>query len=93
MAIQIQPIRRPSRSPLRYRWMPDDIVALRHFLLASQEEFAERLGTRQQRVSEWECAKHRPRGMSLVLLDTLAHEVGFDVRVGQLALTTNRQQR
>ncbi len=93
MAIEMQAMRRSSRPALHSRWMPDDIIALRHFLLSSQEEFAERLGTRQQRISEWECGKHRPRGMSLMLLDTLAHEVGFDVRVGQLALAPLRQQR
>ncbi len=71
----------PTKSPAASRpriWDAQRVRALRQFLRLTQDEFAQRLGTRQQNVSEWECGKHRPRGMSIITLEKLAAEAGFD---------------
>ena len=62
-------------------WDAQRVRALRYFLQLTQEEFSQRLGTTQQNVSEWERGKHRPRGMSITMLDKLAVEVGFEAKV------------
>lgn len=59
-------------------WDAQRVRALRHFLRLTQEEFSQRLGTRQQNVSEWERGKHRPRGMSITMLDKLADQASFE---------------
>jgi DNA-binding XRE family transcriptional regulator len=59
-------------------WDAQRVRALRQFLRLTQEEFSQRLGTRQQNVSEWERGKHRPRGMSIIMLEKLADEAGFE---------------
>lgn len=59
-------------------WDAQRVRALRYFLRLTQEEFSQRLGTRQQNISEWERGKHRPRGMSIVMLEKLADEAGFE---------------
>ena len=38
----------------------DNLKALRELNKLSQKEFANKLGTTQQRVSEWECNKVEP---------------------------------
>jgi DNA-binding transcriptional regulator YiaG len=43
-------------------------------LRLSQAAMAERMGVRQQTVSEWETGKYRPRGASARLLAMLAEE-------------------
>lgn len=48
--------------------------ALRRRLGLSQAEFAERVGTRQQTISEWETGASRPRRMSQRLLRMVAEE-------------------
>jgi DNA-binding transcriptional regulator YiaG len=50
------------------------VRALRERLGDSQQQFAERLGTRQQTVSEWERGASRPRRMAQRLLTMLAEE-------------------
>jgi DNA-binding transcriptional regulator YiaG len=60
-----------------YEWDADRVRALRSHLGASQQELADRLGTRQQTVSEWETASSRPRRMSRRLLTLVAEEAGF----------------
>ncbi len=50
---------------------------LRGYLGDTQAEFAARLGTRQQTVSEWETGSSRPRRMARRLLHLLAEERGF----------------
>lgn len=48
--------------------------ALRRRLRLSQAAFADRLGVRQQTVSEWETEQYRPRGASARMLAILAEE-------------------
>ena len=43
----------------------------------TQAEMAERLGTRQQTISEWEQDMYRPRGASATLLSIVADGSGF----------------
>lgn len=58
-------------------WNGDHVRRLRGYLGDTQSEFAERLGTRQQTVSEWETGASRPRRMSRRLLHLLAEERGY----------------
>jgi DNA-binding transcriptional regulator YiaG len=50
------------------------VRALREGLGDSQQAFADRIGTRQQTVSEWERGASRPRRMAQRLLTKLAEE-------------------
>lgn len=61
----------------RESWSPDDIRSLRGFLSETQAEFADRLGTRQQTVSEWETGSSRPRRIARRVLHLVAEERGF----------------
>lgn len=56
------------------QWTGDDVRALRRRLRLSQAAFADRLGVRQQTVSEWETEQYRPRGASARMLAILAEE-------------------
>jgi DNA-binding transcriptional regulator YiaG len=58
-------------------WDAGGVRRLRRFLGASQAELADRLGTRQQTVSEWETGARRPRRMSRRLLRLVAEEAGY----------------
>lgn len=58
-------------------WDGPRVHALRRWLQDSQTELAERLGTRQQTVSEWETGSSRPRRMSRRLLGMVAEESGY----------------
>ena len=55
-------------------WAADDVRALRLRRGENQQQFAERLGTRQQTVSEWERGSSHPRRMAQRLLTLLAEE-------------------
>jgi len=57
-------------------WDAHRVRALRSALGASQRALADRLGTRQQTVSEWERGASRPRRMARRLLGMLAEEHG-----------------
>lgn len=59
-------------------WDSQRIQALRRHLGLTQREMADRLGTRQQTVSEWETAMYRPRGTSATLLSLIAEQVSFE---------------
>lgn len=59
------------------RWDAERVRALRAWLEASQSGLADRLGTRQQTVSEWETGSSRPRRMSRRLLHLVAEDSGF----------------
>ncbi len=59
------------------KWDGDRVQALRRWLNHSQAELAERLGTRQQTVSEWETGSSQPRRMSQRLLGMVAEESGY----------------
>ncbi len=58
-------------------WVPDTVRALRAHLGLSQQGFADRIGTRQQTISEWETGARAPRRMSRQLLRLVAEESGF----------------
>ncbi len=61
----------------RKTWDNENIRALRKHLGLTQQEMAEKLGTRQQTISEWELGLYRPRGVSSTLLSIVADQSGF----------------
>jgi DNA-binding transcriptional regulator YiaG len=68
--------------PKKYRaekpqWDSQSIQALRQHLGLTQQEMAERLGTRQQTISEWETGMYQPRGASATLLSLVAEKAEF----------------
>jgi len=62
----------------RKPWDGQSIQALRRHLGLTQRELSERLGTRQQTISEWETGLYRPRGASATLLSLVAEQSKFD---------------
>ena len=58
-------------------WDSQRIQALRQHMGLTQRQLAERLGTRQQTISEWETGQYRPRGTSARLLTLVAERAGF----------------
>jgi DNA-binding XRE family transcriptional regulator len=78
---------RPARityriTPRRQRsgWTGGQVKTLREFAGWSQQELADRLGMRQQTISEWETGKYHPRRSTSVLLEFIAERVGFAYR-------------
>jgi DNA-binding transcriptional regulator YiaG len=59
------------------RWDSASIQALRRHLGLTQQELSDRLGTRQQTISEWETGMYRPRGASATLLSMVAEQASF----------------
>jgi DNA-binding transcriptional regulator YiaG len=59
------------------RWDGEDIQALRRHLGLTQRGLSEKLGTRQQTISEWETGMYRPRGASATLLSIIAEQARF----------------
>jgi DNA-binding transcriptional regulator YiaG len=59
-------------------WDSFRVRALRKHMGLTQAELSERLGTRQQTVSEWELGMYQPRGASSTLLNIIARETRFD---------------
>ena len=59
------------------RWDSERIQTLRRHLGLTQRELAERLGTRQQTISEWETGMYQPRGTSATLLSIIAERAEF----------------
>ena len=57
-------------------WDAEGVRRLREQLGVTQAELADRLGTRQQTVSEWETGAAAPRRMSQRLLRMVAEEAG-----------------
>ncbi|GAB4536375.1 MAG: hypothetical protein Kow0063_21830 [Anaerolineae bacterium] len=76
---------RPARityriTPRRRRsggWSGERVKALREHAGWSQQDLANRLGMRQQTISEWETGKYVPRRSTGVLLEFIAERVGF----------------
>ena len=67
-----------KRPPARQAaWDSRQIQALRRHLGLTQQEFSQRLGTRQQTISEWETGAYQPRGASATLLSIIAERAGF----------------
>ena len=62
----------------RKQWDSQRIQALRHHLGLTQREFSDRLGTRQQTISEWETGMYRPRGASATLLSIVSEQAKFN---------------
>jgi len=58
-------------------WDAEGVRRLRTHLAETQAELADRLGTRQQTVSEWETGASAPRRMSRRLLHLVAEASGF----------------
>ncbi len=61
----------------RREWDSRHIRALRGHLGLTQRELADRLGTRQQTISEWEIGLYKPRGASSTLLSIVAERAEF----------------
>ena len=61
----------------RPHWDSERIRALRRHLGLTQSGLAEKLGTRQQTISEWETSMYRPRGASATLLSIVAEQAKF----------------
>lgn len=66
-----------ERKESRNRWDGEKIHALRTHLNLTQNEMAEKLGTRQQTISEWEKGMYKPRGASATLLSMVAERAKF----------------
>jgi DNA-binding transcriptional regulator YiaG len=67
--------RRPAEKGKQ--WDGKSIQALRHHLGLTQKALSDRLGTRQQTISEWETGMYRPRGASATLLSMVAEQARF----------------
>jgi DNA-binding transcriptional regulator YiaG len=50
----------------------------------TQRELSNKLGTRQQTISEWETGMYRPRGASATLLTYIAEQSKFKYRAEPL---------
>jgi len=61
----------------RRQWDSQRVQALRGHLGLTQRELADRLGTRQQTISEWETGMYKPRGASVTLLSIIAERANF----------------
>lgn len=68
----------------RTQWTYESIKALRHHLGLTQRELADRLGTRQQTISEWETGMYQPRGASSTLLSIIAEQGKFKYEAAPL---------
>jgi len=64
----------------RQQWDSEHVRDLRCHLGLTQRELADRLGTRQQTISEWEKGMYRPRGASATLLSIVAEEANFEYK-------------
>ena len=62
----------------RAQWDSEYIQTLRCHLELTQRELAERLGTRQQTINEWETGMYKPRGASVTLLSIIAERAKFE---------------
>ena len=68
------------RKAERRRWDRQHIRGLRAHLGLTQRELADRLGTRQQTISEWEQGMYRPRGASSTLLSIVAEGARYEYK-------------
>ncbi|MFC2056340.1 helix-turn-helix domain-containing protein [Chloroflexota bacterium] len=53
---------------------------MRRHLGLTQRDLADRLGTRQQTISEWEKGMYKPRGASATLLSIVAERAKFEYK-------------
>ena len=61
-------------------WDAESIRSLREHIGLTQQQMAERLGVRQQTISEWENQAYKPRGASVTLLRMVAEDSGFSYK-------------
>ena len=66
-----------QRKENQKQWDSKRVQALRQHLGLTQRELADRLGTRQQTISEWETGMYKPRGASATLLLIIAEQTKF----------------
>ena len=59
------------------QWDSRRIQNLRRHLGLTQHQMADRLGIRQQTISEWETGMYQPRGASSTLLSIIAEQARF----------------
>jgi DNA-binding transcriptional regulator YiaG len=64
-------------------WDSERIKALRKHLKLTQAELADKLGMRQQTVSEWEVGEYKPRGASAKILSIVADRNKFKYEAGK----------
>ena len=64
----------------RTQWDSERIRTLRRHLGLTQRGLADRLGTRQQTISEWEIGLYKPRGASSTLLSIIAERAKFEYK-------------
>jgi len=67
-----------KQNKINRQWDSECIHALRRHLGLTQRELADRLGTRQQTISEWETGMYKPRGASATLLSIVAERAKFE---------------
>jgi DNA-binding transcriptional regulator YiaG len=67
----------------REQWNSKRIQALRHHLGMTQRELSDRMGTRQQTISEWETGMYQPRGASSTLLSIIAEQAKFNYQASK----------
>ena len=60
------------------QWDGEQVQALRRHLGLTQRKLADRLGIRQQTISEWETGIYKPRGASITLLSIIAERAKFE---------------
>ena len=81
-----------QRKGKKRQWNKEEIRALRKHLNLTQARLAEKLGTRQQTISEWEKGMYQPRGTSATVLNIVAERSGFIYRVEENRGRTNENQ-
>ncbi len=59
-------------------WDADLIKSLRHHMHWTQHDLADKLGMRQQTISEWETGLYEPKRSSSKLLTLIAEQAGFE---------------
>ena len=64
----------------RPQWDSEQVRTLRRHLGLTQRALADRLGTRQQTISEWEKGMYQPRGASSTLLSIVAERAKFEYK-------------
>lgn len=61
----------------KIEWTPESIKALREHMGLTQKALAEKLGMRQQTISEWETGMYKPRRSTSKYLVLIAERAGF----------------
>ncbi len=62
----------------KQQWDSEHVQSLRQHLGMTQRKLADKLGTRQQTISEWETGMYKPRGASSTLLSMIAERAKFE---------------